>query len=397
MTYSWFHDLSICIFVNLKSIKNKINSSQANYANMGLVKDIYTPDFYQSIADQFYAIDPDFDRAKFIADIFVSKFDHLEWKQRTKHTTEVLHQFLPKDFSEAAQIITQVVEKLLASGASGGLAYIIFPDYIETYGLDHFDVSVRSFEVITKFISCEFAVRPFLIKYQDQMIREMEKWSRDPHAAVRRLASEGSRPRLPWAMAIPFLKVDPSPILPLLYNLRNEPSETVRRSVANNLNDIAKDHPTVVIEIAKKWKGISASTDALIKHASRTLLKQGHPEILAFYGLQNTGFEVKNLLLKTAIVKIGDSLNFSFELQNLHNQAQLVRLEYGIYYLKANGQLSRKVFKISEKIYQAGEVNTLSRHQSFKLITTRKFYLGNHKLSIIVNGQETLETYFELV
>lgn len=365
---------------------------------MSLVKDIYSPAFYRLIAETFYSADPNFDQDKFIADIFVEKFDRLEWKQRTKHTTEVLYQFLPADFSEAAHLITQSVAHLISKGIpGGGLEYIIFPDYIESYGIDHFEVSTKAFEVITKFISCEFAVRPFIIKYKSRMITEMEKWSRNPNPDVRRLASEGSRPRLPWAMAIPFLKTDPSPILPILYNLRNDPSEMVRRSVANNLNDIAKDHPDLIVEIAGQWKGIGKDTDAVIKHGSRTLLKQGHPKILAYFGLDSAGFEVSDLAIKTPAVKIGDSLSFSFQVKNLQNDPKLLRLEYGIYYLKSNGQLSRKVFKISERTYEGGKINIIERNQSFKLITTRKFYIGKHKISIIANGLETMIAEFELL
>jgi len=364
---------------------------------MSLVKDIYSPSFYRQIAEAFYAVHPNFNREQFIERIYVDKFHDLEWKQRVKHTTEVLAEFLPDSFPQSALIITQAIEKLRANGISGGLEHIIFPDYIETYGLDDFEVAVDSFELITKFISCEFAVRPFIIKYKERMMDVMVKWSTHENPHVRRLASEGSRPRLPWAMAIPFLKIDPSQVLPILKNLKNDPSETVRRSVANNLNDIAKDNPEVVITIAQQWIGVNKNTDAIVKHGSRTLLKQGHPKILALYGLESTGFEVANLRIATPEVKIGDSLSFSFTVKNVADKAKILRLEYGIYYRKANGLQARKVFKISEKMYAEGEENTIERSQSFKLITTRKFYVGKHKVSILINGEETLIADFDLI
>lgn len=364
---------------------------------MSLVKDIYSLSFFQEIADSFIQVDPRFDKEEFIKQIFTDEFKYLEWKQRTKHTTRVLHDFMPNDFPDAVLLITAVVENLLADGKNGGLQHIIFPDYIETYGMDHLEVSVHAFELVTQFISCEFAVRPFIIKYPERMLLEMEKWSKHPHAQVRRLATEGSRPRLPWAMAIPSLKKDPCPILGILNNLKNDPSEMVRRSVANNLNDIAKDHPSVVIDIAHQWKDISPQTDALIKHGSRTLLKQGNPEILAYYGLDGIHFNITNLQIPTPEVQIGDSISFNFQVENKSDAAQALRLEYGLYYKKANGQLARKVFKISEKIYPAGEINTIERQQSFKRITTRKFYTGEHKVSIIVNGVETLDAVFVLL
>jgi hypothetical protein len=187
---------------------------------------------------------------------------------------------------------------------------------------------------------------------------------------------------------LPALKKDPSAILPLLENLKNDPSEWVRRSVANNINDIAKDHPDLVIGLAKKWKGISKETDAIIKHGCRTLLKQGHQEILKHYGLDGSRAEISGLTVLTPLVRTGDSLEFSFVLRNLEPSAQTIRVEYGIYYLKSNGLLSKKVFKISEKVYPENAVVTILRKQSFRLITTRVFYPGIHQLSVIVNGEE---------
>lgn len=364
---------------------------------MSLVKDIYSASFYQRLADQFSRVKPDFDRKQFIKRIFSTNFNDLEWKERTKHSTQILHEFLPPDFQDAVNLINQVVKNLITEGYSGGLEYIIFPDYIETYGIDHFELAVQSFELVTTFITCEFAVRPFIIKYRERMIAVMEQWAGSPYAPVRRLASEGIRPRLPWAIAIPFLKKDPTPILPILNSLKNDVSETVRRSVANNLNDISKDNPAILLNIACHWRGISKDTDAIIKHACRTLLKQGHPEILLYYGLDSADFKVTDLEIKTPVVKIGDYVSFSFRIENTHLRSKPLRLEYGLYYQKSNGLMSRKVFKISEKIYQASETHLIQRRQSFKIITTRKLYRGKHKISIIVNGQETLMMEFELI
>jgi len=164
---------------------------------MALIKDIYTPEFYQFIADQFHRVDNSFNREQFIKRVFSGSFHEMEWKQRTKHSTAALHEFMPASFSEAATLLTQVVEHLLETKHPGGLEYVIFPDYIETYGIEDFETAVQSFEIVTRFITCEFAVRPFIIDYGSRMIAEMERWSKSPHPQVRRLASEGSRPRLP--------------------------------------------------------------------------------------------------------------------------------------------------------------------------------------------------------
>jgi len=176
--------------------------------------------------------------------------------------------------------------------------------------------------------------------------------------------------------------------LPLLENLKNDPSEWVRRSVANSINDIAKDHPDFVIRLADRWKGVTKETDAIIKHGSRTLLKQGHTAILKHYGLESEQIALQGFEILTPVVKIGESLEFAFSITNQNDSSHTVRLEYGVYYRKANGQLSRKVFKISEKLYHPNIKTIVQRKQSFKVITTKKFYTGEHQLSLIINGEE---------
>lgn len=364
---------------------------------MGLIKDIYSESFYNRFADTLLEVIPSFNKQEFMKVIFSDHFEEKEWKDRMKHTTRIFHQFLPANFSEAFQLIEKVIVKLRKDNfGEDGLVFIFFPDYIETYGLDDYEHAIKALEFVTQFVSCEFAVRPFILKYGDRMIQQMIIWSTHENYKVRRFASEGSRPRLPWAMAIPALKKDPSSILPLLENLKNDPSEWVRRSVANNINDIAKDHPEVVIRLADQWRGISKETDAIIKHGCRTLLKSGHADILKHYGLESGNIGLTNFEILTPVVKIGDPLEFSFSVVNQNAESHTIRLEYGVYYQKANGQLNRKVFKISEKVYQPGIVIRIQRKQSFKLITTKKFYIGHHQLSIIINGEEKEVKTFQL-
>ncbi|MEO7978809.1 DNA alkylation repair protein [Flavobacterium sp.] len=365
---------------------------------MGLIKDIYSLSFYENFGQAVAEVHPDFDKQKFINTIYKGDFLQKEWKERMKHTTAVLHQSMPENFTEAVSLIDKIIKNLKKNKfTEGNLAFIFFADYIEMYGLDDFKTSAKAFVSITQFISCEFAVRPFILKYKEKMIEEMVKWSLHENHHVRRLASEGSRPRLPWAMAIPFLKKDPASILPILENLKNDPSEYVRRSVANNLNDIAKDNPQLVLEIASKWKGNSKETDAIIKHGCRTLLKQGHPEILSHYGLESTNIELSHFEIKTPVVKIGEYLQFQFHLNNKNAEAKTIRLEYAVHYKKSKGHLAKKVFKISEKTYQPDQLIKVERNQSFKTITTRVFHIGIHQLSIIINGTESEALEFELI
>jgi 3-methyladenine DNA glycosylase AlkC len=364
---------------------------------MSLLKDLYSPRFYNSLSDALKEVLPSFRKQLFLKQIFTEEFGAKELKARMRHTSEVLHHFMPPDFKEAVGIILKLIGFWKKSGMGyGGLEHMFIPDYIEVYGIDHFEISMKAFETVTQFVSCEFAVRPFFIKYGNRMVNQMKLWSGHKNENVRRLSSEGSRPRLPWAMAIPALKKDPSPILSILENLKNDPSEYVRRSVANNINDIAKDHPDIVMKLARDWKGISKETDAIIKHGSRTLLKKGHAEILLHYGLKSKNILVSDFKIQTPVVKMGDSVSFSFRITNKDKKEQTVRLEYGLYYNKSNNQLARKVFKISEKKYKAGVVTDVTRKQSFREITTRTFYPGKHQLSIIVNGEEKLIKDFML-
>jgi len=363
-----------------------------------LLKDIYSTSFYNQFSDVLTEVLPAFDRNKFLKLIFDKSWKSRELKDRMKHTSIVLNQFLPANFDQAAICIKDMITVLRQRKfLESSLEFMFFPDYIETFGREHFDTSIKTFEFVTQFTSCEFAVRPFIIQYGDHMIKEMHVWSSHESPHVRRLASEGSRPRLPWAIALPELKKNPNPILPILENLKTDPSEYVRRSVANNLNDISKDNPHTVLSIAKQWKGLGKETDGIIKHACRTLLKQGHTDILKYYRLNvSDKIQVKDFKIMTPKLKIGSYLEFSFDLINKESRKQTVRVEFAIYYLRQNGQLSKKVFKISEREIKPNEKINFKKKQSFRIITTRKFYIGQQKLSIIINGQEKKVGNFEL-
>jgi len=365
---------------------------------MGLIKDIYSKTFYEKMSNSLAKVLPNFDQQKFMKAILPPTFLQMEWKQRMRHTADVLHEFMPPNYAESAALMGPIVAQLKKDGfTEQRLEFIFLPEYIAIYGIDDLENSVQALELLTQYISAEFAVRPFLLKYGDKMLDQMVAWSLHTNFHVRRFASEGSRPRLPWGAAIPALKSDPSALLPLLENLKNDPHEYVRRSVANNLNDITKDNPAVVIELAKKWKGHSKETDAIIKHACRSLLKKGDAAILGYYGLHANNLTISDFVIENPQVKIGDAVEFAFTLNNTDSVARYVRLEYTVYYLKQNGSLAGKVFKISEKTYQAGEKVRIKRKQSFRLITTRKFYIGKHQLSIMVNGMGKAIGDFELI
>ncbi len=364
-----------------------------------LFKNIYNEKFFDRFIKSVLEVVPDFNKNSFLNQIYDAEWNNRELKQRMRHITFILKNHLSEDFKTNLKTILDLIPVLIENGFKpDNLEFIFLPDFIEVYGLNNYATSINAFEQITQFVSCEFAVRPFIIEYQDRMMIHMLLWSKHQHHTVRRLSSEGSRPRLPWAMAIPSLKKEPKSILPILENLKHDTSESVRRSVANNLNDISKDNPKTVIIIVKKWQGVTKETDWLIKHASRTLLKQGNSEVMKLFGFGSIDkIKIEAFEIITQEVKIGEFLEFTFKLKNTSNFASKIRLEYGLYYQKANGTLSKKVFNISEKEYPKNSVTTIHRKQSFKIITTRKFHLGRHQLSMILNGKEFEKIDFKLV
>jgi 3-methyladenine DNA glycosylase AlkC len=361
-------------------------------------KDLYNPVFYTHLSTAIALSIPIFDVKKFTQSIFCAEFDGYELKQRMTHTAKVLHLFLPQDFASAIALIKSIIGNLRLAGIKEeSVEFMFFPEYIALYGIDDYDNSIEAFEFITEYTSCEFAVRPYIIKYQQKMIDQMMLWAKHPHHMVRRLATEGSRPRLPWAMALPELKADPTAILVILHQLMNDSHEIVRRSVANNLNDISKDNPDIVLAFSTQYKGINKTADATTKHACRTLLKQGNVQALKLFGFDSRNIELTDFQIETPLVNIGNQLIFSFSILNNNDEDKMVRLEYGLYYKKSNGDLSRKVFKISERALEPNKNYEVLRKQSFRPITTRKFYIGVHQLSIIINGQEKALKEFELM
>ncbi|MEX0315741.1 MAG: DNA alkylation repair protein [Allomuricauda sp.] len=364
-----------------------------------LFKNIYNPIFFDRFTSCVTKVFPEFDSNSFLKEIHDDEWDHKELKQRMRHITFVLKDHLTDNFKRNVDILLALIPILKQNDfRSDNLEFIFLPDFVEVYGKDDYGTSINAFEEITKFVSCEFAVRPFIIDHPLKMIQQMEDWSHNEHPMVRRLASEGCRPRLPWAMALPDLKKDPTPILPILERLKTDASESVRRSVANNLNDISKDNPKIVIQLAKKWKGKSKEVDWVVKHACRTLLKQGIPEVMRLFGFGKVdNIKVEKFEISTPVVSIGGDLRFSFVLKNLNGKSAKIRLEYGLYYQKANGTLSKKVFKISEKEYEGGSSTEILRKQPFKIITTRKLHTGLHQVSLIINGVELDKTDFQLI
>ncbi|HEU5145721.1 MAG TPA: DNA alkylation repair protein [Chryseosolibacter sp.] len=352
------------------------------------LKYMYNPTYFETLCPVLKHCIPNFDCRDFIFRIFDNQWPDLELKQRVRHISRVLRHFLPEDFRLAAKHIVSVAEELEKRTTTQGFEHIFLPDYIEVFGLGHPQESFEALEQITKLVSAEFAVRPFILQDPIWAMQFFRRWSLNENANVRRLASEGCRPRLPWAVALPMFKKDPLPLLPILDNLKDDASLYVRKSVANNLNDISKDHPDLVLEVARKWKDTHPHTNWIIRHGCRSLLKQGNRRVLTLHGYRPDLRASVTKFTVPAKVPIGGDLTFNFHFENRENRAADFRLDYAIDYLTSTGKKSRKVFKISENSFEPRRKMKIERKQSFKDLTTRKHFAGKHHITILANGKK---------
>lgn len=358
-------------------------------------KNFISAELVTEMAEHLSASWPEFPAGDFVT-AAQQDLEDLELKQRAAHIAAVLQRSLPEDFEAAAAILRA---GLPGPGKAGISGWAILPlnIYIADTGLAHFDLAMNLLKDATEHFTSEFGVRAFLIEDQDRALGFIMDWSESKNHHVRRLASEGCRPRLPWAMQLPELIKDPAPILPILAQLRDDPEEYVRRSVANNLNDIAKDHPDLVAAIAKDWmKGASKDRKRLIRHACRTLLKQGNEAALQVFGYRPPEALVADLEVRRRQLTLGESLEFELALTSTARLKQNLMIDYAIHHRLANGSLSPKVFKWKSLELDGGAHLCLTKKHAIRPITTRKYYAGGHRLEIIVNGISAAEADFTL-
>lgn len=357
-----------------------------------LLKDVYTKEYINNLACIVLIHYPSFKKKQFIGSIFDTDWQELELKARMYHITQQLHHFITLDYQDSLKLIQNIAPNFTSYEG------MFIPAFVELFGLDRLKESMDALAYITQFASAEFAVRPFIKKHPEAMLDTLLTWTKSNNEHVRRLASEGCRPRLPWAMALPEFKKDPNFILPILDALKNDNSEYVRRSVANNLNDIAKDHPEVVTKIAKKWlmNNPPTETKRLVKHACRSLLKQALPEVLELFGfLPPKDIEVTGLVVEPQ-VSLGDTLHFSFQLKQVNGLSlNKLRIEFAIDFMKNNGKQVRKIFQISESVINE-KTKIINKSFSFKKISTRQYYVGKHTVAILINGVQMSEIDFVL-
>ncbi|WP_321778409.1 DNA alkylation repair protein [Sulfurimonas sp.] len=347
-----------------------------------LLKNIYNKSYLEILSSELTLVYGDFNKESFFKSIFNYEWDTKELKERMRHISTTLGLFLPKDYERAIEILKK---SFLQLNHAYRLENMIFQDFVEVYGLENFEISIDAMEFFTIESSSEFAIRKFILKYQDATIAQMLIWAKSDNFHVRRLASEGCRPRLPWAIALPKFKKEPFEVLQILDILKDDESEYVRKSVANNINDISKDNPQVVKKLASKWIGVNSNRDALLKHGCRTLLKSSDKEILNLFGFKSPDAVILGEFKLSKELKMGEELEFSFILNSQNNLGKL-RIEYILEFIRKNKKHNAKVFKISEGIFEKNEKKVFKKH-SFKPISTRVYYKGLHKLSIVINGE----------
>lgn len=350
------------------------------------------------LCQRITAVFPEFDGQGF-EDKALKGLTQLELKARVSHIIDALAVFLPTGFCETARILEQLANNWLSHQPERNwTSYAAWPviDFVSVYGLAYPQRAFALLEKLTPLFTAEFAIRPFLHQHFELSYEQMLHWAEHKNEHVRRLASEGLRPRLPWASQLQSLRQDPTPLWPLLNKLKADPSLYVRRSVANNLNDISKDHPEQVLAVCKRWQqDKNKDTDWVIRHGLRTLVKVGAKAVYPLLGFS----EVPKLLdttlrLSTDNVAMGEALAFSFEFES--EQVQSLVIDYRIHFVRANGTHGAKVFKWKNIRLQAHEKQRLNKHHSFKPISTRRYYPGTHSVDVLINGETVARAEFEL-
>ncbi|MFC1879392.1 DNA alkylation repair protein [Chloroflexota bacterium] len=341
--------------------------------------------FFDELIQGLMEHNPDIDGNRMKALIFDEGWVDRELKERMRHATICLNSVLPNDYKRSVDVL----QKVISNVAHYSFEKMIFPDYVELYGLSDWDISLPALELFTQYASAEFAVRPFIIMDQERMMAQMLLWAEHENPSVRRLASEGCRPRLPWAIALPAFKKDPSPIIPILKRLKLDDSESVRRSVANNLNDISKDNPDVTLAVLQDWQGLNPpAIDWITSHSLRTLIKAGYPRALALLGyFSDPKIKVKNFEVYPGKINLGGEITIAFEIVSESDVEENLMIDYIVHLVRANDKRTAKVFKLTKKRLAPGENLKIERKRSFTPLSTRKYYPGEHQIIIQINGK----------
>jgi len=354
------------------------------------LKNSYGPEIPRRIARMIAQVHPAFPQAAFLRDA-LDGYEALELMPRGRHIAHALRTHLPQEVPAALDILLASLDVPHGDGNGPLASFLFMPHtvYVAEYALDHFEAAMRAQHALTQRFTAEFSIRPFIDRYPERTLTRLREWTRDPSPHVRRLVSEGTRPRLPWAPRLRALQRDPRPALELLELLKDDPELYVRRSVANHLNDIGKDHPELLNAVAKRWlRGAPAERAWIVRHALRSAIKRGDAGALAVSGFgAKAEVSVRKTAVKPQRVNIGGRVTISFELANRKALPQRVLADLRVHYAKAGGKTSPKVFKLKIVDFAPRETRAFTRKLSLADLTTRKHHPGRHRVEVLLNGR----------
>lgn len=367
------------------------------------LKDFYGPEIPHRIARSVAATGFPLDESRFLEEV-LDGYEPLGLMQRGRRIAHVLRRHLPRGYPAALEVLLDSLASAAperAPGDHGMSSFLYLPHtlFVAEYGLEHFEPSMEAQHRLTQLFTAEFSIRPFLERHTERTLARLREWASDPSAHVRRLVSEGTRPRLPWAPRLRAFQADPRPVLSLLELLKDDPELYVRRSVANNLNDIGKDHPDLLVETARAW--MHDATPArrwLVRHALRSAVKRTDADALQVLGFADAAdVEIRNPRITPRRAAIGDSVVFAFELLNLSSERQQLLVACRIHFVKARGETRPKVFSMGTIELEPHAAVALSKTISLATMTTRKHYPGTHRVELLLNGRPSALGEFEVV
>lgn len=358
----------------------------------GPLKEMFNRAHFERLAQEVVAVYRPFDPEGFLKEV-QRGHEARELNARMRHVAITLRGHLPKEYRKAVHVLKEVAPRM-----PKGYTALLYPDFVGVHGLEDPAFSLEALRFFTRFGSSEFAVREFFRRDVQGTLKVMRTWAEDEDEHVRRLASEGSRPRLPWSFRLDAVVRDPRLTTPILERLRADDALYVRRSVANHLNDFSKDHPEYMVGLLRGWGIRHPHTAWIAKHASRTLIKAGDPAALALFAFDTrVKVRVDHLVVSPRRLRLGERLEFSFTVVSGAPRAQHLVIDYAIHYRKANGGTSRKVFKLKEVELPAKGALHLRKRQRIMDLSTRKHYPGEHMVEVQVNGRVLARGVFSLV
>lgn len=362
------------------------------------LQDLIPPDAARSLAAMLREVWPRFPVRDFVGQVEPG-FTALGLMDRGRRLAEALHTYLPRNFEEAARGLVASMgppmgldargEPLAAPGGPGGFFYLPHSIWLSRAGLDHLDAALAAQHALTQRFTAEFSLRPYLARDAAAVLRRLQAWAVDDNAHVRRAVSEATRPRLPWAPRLPAFIADPRPVLPLLEMLRDDPSSYVRRSVANHLNDIGKDHPGLLLEVAGRWlRDAPPERRALVRHGLRTALKRGDPQALGLLGHGKAApMAISAARITPARVHVGDTVRIEVDLRNKGREAAHALVDLRVHYARPDGTARPRVFRWKTVSLPARGAERLRKSLSLRQMSTRTHHPGEHRVELMLNGR----------